>query len=111
MYFPIIISPVPFDSTCLDIILAGSPKSFYSSITVGESAEKSSDLCDMHPEYRLSMLMMVESVSHGMRSLAVGLDMVPWRARTVVSEQSLEYLCLPLSYDSVLALVMVVIPC
>ena len=72
---------------------------------------KSSDLCDMHPEHRLYMPMMEESVSHHVRSLAVGLDMVPWRARTGVSEQSLEYVCLPLSYDFVLALVMVLVPC
>ena len=40
VYFPVVIFPVPFDSTCLDIVLAGSPKSFYSSITVGEGADK-----------------------------------------------------------------------
>ena len=72
---------------------------------------KSSDLCDMHPEHRLSMPIMEESVSHCVSCLAVGLDMEPWRARTVVNEQSLEYLCLPLSYDFVLALLMVVVPC
>ena len=111
MYFPVVIFPVPFDSTCVDIEWRVPPNPFIALSQSVRVPTKSSDLCDMHPEHRLYMPMMEESVSHHVRSLAVGLDMVPWRARTGVSEQSLEYVCLPLSYDFVLALVMVLVPC
>ena len=46
-----------------------------------------------------------------MSNLAIGLDVVPWRAMTVVNEQSLEYLYLTLSDDLVFTLAIGLVPC